>query len=95
MNTQAKQLGLETIQVKELLRQMGSPLPPKAVRYGIAANPADFQPQPPEGGPKVSQGSVTISTSIASRRPGPRHGVLSFRGRHAFGVPHPGHGAPG
>ncbi|MGW8256570.1 MAG: hypothetical protein ACWGMZ_03695 [Thermoguttaceae bacterium] len=56
--TEAKELGIPQISLKELLRRMGYKPQSRVVHYGIGANPADFSPQKDEL-PRVSTGSVS------------------------------------
>ena len=75
MRDMADKLGIVPIDVKELFRQMGRPLPTKAVKYGLGANVADFQPTPPEGGPKTAQGTVT---DLFEHRKPPQHPLSTY-----------------
>lgn len=56
---EADGLGIATMALPELLRQMGWKNQTPVVRYGRDANPADFRAKPPEGIPKVSSGTVS------------------------------------
>jgi hypothetical protein len=65
---QADELGVRTITLKDLLNKMGYKRQNPVVRYGAAANPADFRARPPEGGVRRSTGNV--SEGFRERRPG-------------------------
>ncbi len=65
----AKESGVQTIQMGDLLQQMGWKNRTPVTRYGRGANPNDFKPQPPDGIPKVSTG--TVSELFRPRRPPP------------------------
>jgi len=65
--TDAEQRGLMKITLKDLLDKMGWKNQTPVVRYGAAANPKDFQVQPPEGGSPVSTG--TVSPLFQPRQP--------------------------
>jgi hypothetical protein len=57
--TDAEQRGLMTITLKGLLDKMGWKNQTPVLRYGLGANPNQWQPKPPEGGPPVSTGEVS------------------------------------
>ena len=47
------------ITLKGLLDKMGWKNQTPVIQYGLGANPAQWQPEPPEGGPPVSTGNVS------------------------------------
>jgi hypothetical protein len=51
--------GLTKISLSELLNRMGWRIQTPVIRYGAAANPADFRAKPPAGVPRVSHGAVS------------------------------------
>jgi hypothetical protein len=59
LNSEADNLGIPKISLKELLQRMGYKQQAHAVKFGIGANPSDFKPKPEEGPPRVSTGSVS------------------------------------
>jgi len=50
---------VKQIKLSDLLERMGYREVDRVVRFGPGANPADFRPQPPEGGVPVSSGYVS------------------------------------
>jgi hypothetical protein len=52
-------MGIKTMPLPDLLRQMGWKNQTPVVRFGRGANPDDFRPQPPEGGQPTSSGQVS------------------------------------
>ncbi|OHB80772.1 MAG: hypothetical protein A2V98_04520 [Planctomycetes bacterium RBG_16_64_12] len=55
----AEQRGLMKITLRDLLDKMGWKNQTPVVHFGREANPNDFRPLPPEGGPKTSSGTVS------------------------------------
>jgi len=64
---EAESLGVKTMALPQLLRQMGWKNQTPVVRFGPGANPDDFRAKPPEGVPRVSSGQV--SPLFQPRRP--------------------------
>ena len=62
----AEQLGVDKITLGELLQQMGWKDRTNVVEFGLGADPRDFRPRAPPGGPKVSSGNVS---GLYPRRP--------------------------
>lgn len=56
---EADRLGIPTMTLAKLLRQMGWKHQTSVVWFGQGANPDDFPPRPPEGVPRVSRGNVS------------------------------------
>jgi len=59
MLREAENLGIGTMALPDLLRQMGWKNQTPVIRFGRGANPDDFRAQPPEGVPPVSSGTVS------------------------------------
>jgi hypothetical protein len=69
MLREAEDLGIGTMALPDLLRQMGWKNQTPVIRFGRGANPDDFRAQPPEGVPRVSSGTVS---PLFERRNPPR-----------------------
>lgn len=67
MTEDAEQLGVQTIQLADLLQRMGWKNHTPIVRFGKGANPKDFRPKPAEGVQRKSTG--TVSDVFKSRVP--------------------------
>lgn len=67
MLDKAEKLGIKTMALPQLLRQMGWKNQTPVVRYGRGANPDDFKPKPEGGVPRVSSG--TVSPLFEPRQP--------------------------
>ncbi len=65
--TRAEELGIQKIQLGDLLQQMGWKDQSPVIRFGKGANPNDFRARAPDGVPKVSTGNV--SDLFRPRRP--------------------------
>jgi hypothetical protein len=63
----SEQRGLMKITLKDLLDKMGWKNQTPVLRYGPGASPNQFRAQPPEGGPRVSTG--TVSPVFQPRQP--------------------------
>ncbi|MHC4399694.1 MAG: hypothetical protein ACYTG0_08445 [Planctomycetota bacterium] len=67
MITDAENLGLRKIQLRELLARMGWKRQTSVIQLGVGAPVEQFKPLPPEGGPRESSGAV--SPLFQPRRP--------------------------
>ena len=67
MIDKAKEHGIQMIKLDDLLQRMGWKNQTPVIKFGRGANPNDFLPKPPDGGSKVSTG--TVSDLFKPRRP--------------------------
>ncbi|MBN2475361.1 MAG: hypothetical protein JXB62_12185 [Pirellulales bacterium] len=75
MIREAEQLGIQKIPLRDLLQRMGWKNQTPVVQFGRGANPENFRARAPEGGPKVSSG--TVSGLFQPRQAPPRRGDRS------------------
>jgi len=75
MMKDADRFGLQEVPLGDLLQRMGQPMRRQVIGFGRGANPDDFKPRAPEGGPKVSTGNVSEIFKKRNPRSGNRSGA--------------------